>query len=249
MAGGYSLGILAIDEWTDVAEVAAMVDRCAGTRHVDGELDERIVGFYERLRSRFPDQPPLIDPDEDPWMDLPLDTGIDHVFVVLCSERRSDPALALIQELAAEYGLTIWDPQDGSAYRPVIPPAREEVEAWWRDLLDDRCGREGTHERVRPWVEETSEAIDDPITTMGVQQLYSLTMSDGTGAGELFERWLEHGERFDADPEGWERDRTIQAVLAIRRDQGPDRARALAIQLAARGSLTDEDVAGIIGPA
>ena len=56
------------------------------------------------------------------------------------------------------------------------------------------------------------------------------------------------GERLDADPAGWQRDRFAQAVLTIRRDQGPERARALAIQLAARGSLTAEDVTWILGP-
>jgi hypothetical protein len=242
----YGLGVLAIDGWTEVAEVHAMVDRCAGRVHVEGDLDPRIVGFYERLRERFPDQPPFT--EDSPWMSTPLDIGIDHVFMLLSYGERSHPALELIMELAAEYGLTVWDPQDGTASRPVRPPSREDVAMWWLALLDRRWSPEQTHDQVRPWVEETADAIDDPITFMGVQQLYAFDGRSDPGARALFERWLAHGERFDADPDGWQRDRLIQSVLAIRRDQGPERAQALALQLAATGSLSDADVARLTGP-
>src|SRR5690349_6003534 len=149
VAVSFGLGVLAIDGWTQVAEVAAMVDRCDARVHVEGELDQRIVGFYERLRAQFPDQPPYLPPDENPWMSMPLDVGIDHVFMLLSFSERSTPALEMIQELAADYGLTIWDPQDGSAYRPVHGPSREDVAMWWRDLLEGRCSPEETHERAR----------------------------------------------------------------------------------------------------
>jgi hypothetical protein len=247
----FGIGVLAIDGWTEVAEVLAMVDRCHESVHVEGELDQRIVGFYERLRAAFPDHPPYLDPDQNPWMSMPLDIGIDHVFMLLSYGERSHPALEMIQDLATEYGLTIWDPQEDSAYRPVRGPSREQVAAWWLDLHDGRCSRAETHERARPWVEETPEAVDDPIVSMGVQQLYGFALSDPRHGDQecraLFERWLAHGERFDADPEGWERDRVIAAVQAIRRDQGPERAQALALQLAARGSLSAEDVIRILG--
>lgn len=245
----FYLGVLAIDGWTEVAEVVAMVERCQGPAHVEGELDQRIVGFYERLRARFPDYPPGWDADDCPWMSMPLDVGIDHVFMSLSFGARSGPALEMIPELAADYGLTIWDPQDGSAYLAVRAPSREEVTAWWQDLVDGRCGPEETYERVRSWVEETPEEVDDPITSMGLQELYSLGLSGGDpGTRAQFERWLAHGERFDADPDGWQRDRLAQSVVAVRREQGPDRARALALQLVAQGSLSTEDVTRILGP-
>ncbi|MFC7534067.1 hypothetical protein [Actinoplanes sp. GCM10030250] len=114
----FGLGVLAIDGWTDAAEVVAMVDRCQGAVHPEGELDLRIAGFYERLRARFPDQPPLLPPDKSPWMDTPLDVGIDHVLMSLSFGERSSPALEMIMELAGEYGLTVWDPQDGTATIP-----------------------------------------------------------------------------------------------------------------------------------
>ncbi|MFI5890188.1 hypothetical protein ACIA5D_08705 [Actinoplanes sp. NPDC051513] len=240
----FDLWVLATDGRIDRAEVAAMVGRCEGGNHVEGELDERVVGFYEKLRARFPDHPPFGNLDESPWMSTPLGVGIDHVSMCLSYSERSNPAIGLIWELATEYGLTIWDPQDETAHRPVAGPSRETVAAWWRDLLDGRCGPEETHERVRPWVEETPEAVDDPITAMGIQQLYGA--SGSTRA--LFGTWLAHGERYDADPDGWIRDRHLQAVQAVRRDQGPDRAQALALQLVARGELSTDDVAGVPGP-
>lgn len=112
----FDLDVLAIDGWTEAAEVAAMVGRCQNSDHVEGELDERIVSFYERLRERFPDYPPY--PDDSPWMSMPLSVGIDHVFMNLSFSQRSDPAIEVILALAAEFGLTVFDRQDGSAYRP-----------------------------------------------------------------------------------------------------------------------------------
>jgi len=48
-----------MDESADAVTAGAMFDRCNNSRnHDEGELDERIAEFYERLRSRFPDQPP-----------------------------------------------------------------------------------------------------------------------------------------------------------------------------------------------
>jgi hypothetical protein len=246
----FDLGVLAIDGWTDVAEVIAMVDRCNALVHVEGELDQRIVGFYERLRARFPDHGPDSDADENPWMSTPLDVGIDHVFMCVTYSDRGHPALAMIRELATEYGLTIWDPQDGSAHRPVREPSREGVALWWGALLEGRRSRDEIHEYVRPWIEEPPETIDDPITWMGLQQLYGLTddrSQNDTDAGALFEKWLAHGERFDADPDRWQHDRLVQSVQAIRREQGPERARALAMQLMGQGQFSPEDVIHILG--
>ena len=233
-----------------------MVDRCRHPVHVEGELDERIVGFYERLRARFPDYPPNSDSDDCPWMSMPLDVGIDHVFMCLSFSERSDPAITLITELATEYGLTLWDPQDGSAHKPVEAPLRQEVTAWWRDLLDGRRSREETFERVRTWVEEPPVAIDDPITLMGLQQLHGLGLTAERRAGHLhedreiralFEQWLTHGTRFDADPAGWQRDRYRQALETVLRDQGQQHAQTLAKRMVAADWLPAEEVARILG--
>ncbi|WP_211303041.1 hypothetical protein [Allonocardiopsis opalescens] len=53
----FDLAVLAMDESADAAAAQAMFQRCTSTDHDEGELDERVVGFYERLRSRFPDHP------------------------------------------------------------------------------------------------------------------------------------------------------------------------------------------------
>ncbi|MEU4559524.1 hypothetical protein AB0F72_14160 [Actinoplanes sp. NPDC023936] len=252
----FDLAVLAIDGWTDVSEVAAMVDRCQSPVHVEGELDERIVAFYERLRARFPDCPPYSDSDDCPWMSMPLDVGIDHVSMCLSFSERSDPAITLITELATEYGLTLWDPQDGSAHKPVTAPSREQVTAWWRDLLDGRCNREDMFDRARTWVEDSPEAIDDPITSMGLQQLHGFALTAEGRAGHLhgdqeiraaFEQWFNHGTRFDADPIGWQRDRYSQALQAVLRAQGQQHAQALGKRLVAEGWLSTRAVTQILG--
>lgn len=84
-----------------------MARRCRGDGHPEGEVDDRVVGFYESLRGRYP-----------AWMSVPLDVGIDHVSVCMSFGERSSPALDLIFDLAGRCGLTIYDPQDGKVIRP-----------------------------------------------------------------------------------------------------------------------------------
>ncbi|MCX4804678.1 hypothetical protein OG594_24185 [Streptomyces sp. NBC_01214] len=110
----FDLAVLAMDESADVAAVRAMFDRCTSDHHDEGELDERVVGFYERLRSLFPDRPPFA--AESPWMSTPLTIGIDHVIMNLSFSSRSDAAIKAIEELAAEFRLVIWDPQSQDAH-------------------------------------------------------------------------------------------------------------------------------------
>jgi hypothetical protein len=113
---GFDLAVLAMNESADAAAVRAMFERCVSGKHAEGELDERVVGFYERLRLQFPDHPPCA--SESPWMSTPLAVGIDHVIVSLSFSSRSDAALRAIGELAAEFRLAIWDPQSQDAYLP-----------------------------------------------------------------------------------------------------------------------------------
>jgi len=63
----------------------------------------------------------------------------------------------------------------------------------------------------------------------------------------MYERRFRETVRFDADPDGWQRDRYTQALDAVPRDQGPQRARALADRLVARGWLSSEDGTQILG--
>lgn len=240
----FGLGVLAVDGWTDVGEVEAMVERCRGLVHVDGELDPRIAGFYERLRARFPDYPPYLEADLNPWMDTPLDVGIDHVFMLLSYGERSTPALAMVEELAIEFGLTIWDPQDRSASRPVPAPTRADVEAWWRDLRAGANAKE-IFDRVRPWVEGDFQQDLDPITELGLQYVHGFAR--GVNDGTYLERWLADGERFDADPYDWRRQRAERSIAWILRNEGPDRARQAAGKMVARGWMSTEDADRILG--
>ena len=73
----FDLDVLAIGRDASDEDVRAMLQRCASKLHPEGELDERIVAFYEQLRTRYPDFPPY--GDDSPWMSMPLSVGIDHV--------------------------------------------------------------------------------------------------------------------------------------------------------------------------
>ncbi|TMR98965.1 hypothetical protein EJK15_10130 [Nonomuraea basaltis] len=94
----------------DAETARQMFDRCnSARRHLEGELDERIVAFYEELRAHFPDDPPY--GPESPWMSMPLSVGIDHVIMHLSHSDRSTPVLEKIMELATLHGLVVYDPQ------------------------------------------------------------------------------------------------------------------------------------------
>jgi hypothetical protein len=112
----FELDVLAIDPAASDDAVRAMVKRCGSGQHPEGDLDEHIVRFYESLRARYPDVPPY--DDDSPWMSMPLDVGIDHVSMNMSFGARSNPAIDLILELAARYGLTIYDPQGDEVTRP-----------------------------------------------------------------------------------------------------------------------------------
>ncbi|WP_435125295.1 hypothetical protein [Actinacidiphila sp. bgisy144] len=111
----FDLGVLAMDEHVDGASAAAMYQRCQAGAHPEGDPDERVIAFYESLRARFPDQADSVD---SPWMERPLDIGIDHVMLTMSYSDRSTPALRAVEELAALHSLVIWDPQSSDVYLP-----------------------------------------------------------------------------------------------------------------------------------
>ncbi|MFG1796499.1 hypothetical protein [Nocardia sp. NPDC049149] len=118
----FDLLVLAMSQSADAEAVRAMAERCSSPRdHVEGDPDERIIRFYESLRTRFPDFPPY--PEDCPWMSMPLAVGIDHVSVCLSFSPRSTPALEAMLELAAEFDLIVWDPQSEEAVVPLVGAA------------------------------------------------------------------------------------------------------------------------------
>jgi len=82
-------------------------------QHVEGDLDERVTGFYERLRAVFPEHGPA--GPGSPWVSMPLSVGIDHVIMHLSFSARSNPAIEAVTALAKEFGLVVFDPQSGGA--------------------------------------------------------------------------------------------------------------------------------------
>ncbi|MFB6480592.1 hypothetical protein ACFWB2_27175 [Streptomyces virginiae] len=112
----FDLAVLAMDASADAAAARAMFERCTSVNHADRDLDERVVGFYERLRSQFPDHPPHS--ADSPWMSTPLTVGVDHVIMNLSFSSKSDAAIKAIEELAERYRLVLWDPQSQDAYLP-----------------------------------------------------------------------------------------------------------------------------------
>src|SRR5512146_1563489 len=102
-----------MDASVDAEQARAMAERCfRSAAHAEGEVDDRIAAFYEELCNRFPPDSP-----DSPWM-AALDAGIDHVIMNLSWSARSTPAIEAIQDLAAEHGLVLFDPQSEDAYLP-----------------------------------------------------------------------------------------------------------------------------------
>ncbi|MBE1589580.1 hypothetical protein ACFPOI_09390 [Nonomuraea angiospora] len=63
----YDLAVLGMSGPVDAETAGQMLDRCSSARrHVEGELDERVVAFYEELRAHFPGYPPY--GPESPWI-------------------------------------------------------------------------------------------------------------------------------------------------------------------------------------
>jgi len=110
----YDLVVLSIADDADDVAVRAMAERCRETSHPEGELDERIVAFYEELRVQYPDYPPY--PVVSPWMSMPLDVGIDHVTMYM-SYSSGNGVVDTIEHLAARHGLVIYDPQFDEVFR------------------------------------------------------------------------------------------------------------------------------------
>ncbi|NYF55779.1 hypothetical protein [Micromonospora purpureochromogenes] len=105
----FDLVVLAMAPNASLAEARAMLDHCTSGHHRDGELDEHIVAFYEELRARYPDEPPL--PPDSPWMSTPLAVGIDHVSMNITWSGHGTEAVEAVLELTQRHGLVLYDPQ------------------------------------------------------------------------------------------------------------------------------------------
>jgi hypothetical protein len=127
----FDLVVVAIDPGVGDEAVRAMVERCRNGPHPDGDLDDRVVAFYQSLRAHYPDHPPY--PDDSPWNSMPLDVGIDHVSMSI-SFGRGAPVLGVVDDLARQYGLTIYDPQGDAILRPA--DVRTRTDPAFDELLE-----------------------------------------------------------------------------------------------------------------
>jgi hypothetical protein len=114
----FDLMVVAARRGVGEATARELIERCcASADHVEGDLDERIVAFYEELRAIYPDHPP--DDAGAPWASTPLDTGIDHVVMSIVMSA-DDMVLEVIERLATRHGLVLYDPQNDTVH---LPPA------------------------------------------------------------------------------------------------------------------------------
>lgn len=83
----------------------------------------RITSFYRAVTHAYPDRAAGPANSASPWQVSPLHVGVDHVEMRL-TESCADEVLLTIERLAAEHGLLLFDPQDGSVYPPPAPMVR-----------------------------------------------------------------------------------------------------------------------------
>lgn len=121
----FDLIVVAAPPGANEESARAVLERCFRGRdiHVEGELDLRVVGFYEDFRAVYPDHPPY--GDDLHWSSMPLNTGIDHVLMNI-RWSADNTVLDLIQRLANQYGLVLYDCQDDTVY---LPPAGHDARA------------------------------------------------------------------------------------------------------------------------
>jgi hypothetical protein len=110
----FDLVVWALPDRAAAADVRAAFQRCRQGQHVHGAPNPRAVAFYRSLTARYPDR---VAAPASPWEVVPLHTAPDHVEMNL-SESCEDRVLLDIERLAAEHGLLLFDPQDGSVYPP-----------------------------------------------------------------------------------------------------------------------------------
>ncbi|WP_433356674.1 hypothetical protein ACQPYV_06700 [Micromonospora saelicesensis] len=113
----FDLSVWALEDGATPEDVRTAVNGCRQGRHVDRYPDPRVVSFYRAITASYPDRHPG---PNSPWAVAPLHAAHDHVELNL-HPTCADQVLLDIERLAGEYGLMLFDPQDGSVYPP---PAR-----------------------------------------------------------------------------------------------------------------------------
>ncbi|MFI6760717.1 hypothetical protein ACIBF5_16450 [Micromonospora sp. NPDC050417] len=110
----FDLVVWALEHGASSAEVRAAHARCRQGQHARGAPQPRVAAFYRAVIARHPDG---VAAPASPWEVVPLHIAADHVEMRL-SPSCDDEVLLLIERLAGEHGLLLFDPQDGSVYPP-----------------------------------------------------------------------------------------------------------------------------------
>lgn len=114
----FDLVVLAMNPEATASEARAMAERCEyeSERHPEGDIDPRIAAFYDELTRQFPDHPPY--PDDSPWSNMPLSIGIDHVVMYMRTGDVSAPVINLVERLAQQHHLVVYDGHGNDVYLP-----------------------------------------------------------------------------------------------------------------------------------
>jgi hypothetical protein len=101
-------------------DVRAAYELCRQGEHEGGVRDQRIASFYAELTAYYPDQGSAVHSEDSPWASTPLHVAPDHLEMRLV-DTCDDEVLLAVERLAAEHGLLLLAPQDGSVYPPPAP--------------------------------------------------------------------------------------------------------------------------------
>ncbi|MGI5144943.1 hypothetical protein ACQEVC_00850 [Plantactinospora sp. CA-294935] len=112
----FDLIVWALGPGAGAEDVRAAHRRCRQGVHVGGKPEPRISAFHRAIIAGYPDRPG----PGTPWAVTPLHLAVDHVEMNL-DESCPDQVLLDIERLAAQHGLMLLDPQDGSVYPPPTP--------------------------------------------------------------------------------------------------------------------------------
>lgn len=106
----------------------------------DAPLAPALADLVAELERRFPGLDD--DPDRSPWASWPLDQSVasGHGCAFNISWSHADPVAAVVRELCAERGLTLYDPQEDRLVPPgddgAAPDATTDAgrapRRWWR---------------------------------------------------------------------------------------------------------------------
>ncbi|GEL99007.1 hypothetical protein [Cellulomonas terrae] len=126
------------------------------------------------------------------------------------------------------------------------PPTRADIEEQWLSAL----AGSRTVEQVSRWAELRLDAAPDveELVLQGLLALQRLRHSDLPAAdlsrlmSDELTAWRRELQRYDDDPDGWDRQHLRRMITSFARSHGDDRARVFGAKLVRHYGLRPEDV-------